>query len=313
MFGKGHREAVLSLYRTCLRNALRQDVETVHEVRTLFRKRKHVQSSLVLQKLLLQRNVKVKPVKATEITEVDEKPINIPTPLNFKRKKRNPFFKNFSDEEIEEFTNTKYIDTLPPLEKPTVDSRWYYSSKYQWQIKSKLNKSYMRNILPSLIQYAKQQYKLDKLSAKLAKPPTHKLRRINGTVNWLYVINTPWNRNLRFTDLSFIQKIRNRYDDLIIQQQLTTAYKDKYSDPDFANYEQHLHDQLQELQQESIDFCKRQGIIFNKIKPEFDKMHKHSQHNLKQLQHEIKVRGIGPYTDIVEPNLTLMCRKYGFR
>lgn len=318
MFGQQHRNIVLALYRNALRTALSQDSHTIHAVRQLFRKRRNVSNSLDVQKLLLQRQLPSKNNTVYNISEENAQNAEQPPPqptINFNKKRRNPFFANFSDDEIVEFASTKTYPQQPqPLANPVVDARWYYNSKLDWNIKSKLNKSYTRNILPSIIQHSKQQYKLNKLANKL-KQPTHKLRKINGTMIWMYVINTPWNTNLRFTNLKFIHSIRSQYDNIVLLKQLTANHKTKFNDPDFLDFDQYLKQEMDSILQKSIRFNKLQGLMYSKIKPQFDKLHKQSQLNLKLLENEIKITQTGPFTDILNNNnnnLTLMCRKYGF-
>jgi hypothetical protein len=260
--------------------------------------------------------------------------------------RKNPAYSNLSNEEIAEFRNTRHFslpkDTECILPNIKIHARWYFQSHDYPLLKSemRLGKQYMKYILPSLITHGKQRYALDKLETKLSNPPSHKLRRISGTGNWLYLINTPWNRDLRTEDFRFIGDTRKAYDELVLKLQSCEAYRRRYENlaHEEARWEQLIsggkgkkniiaedwlwacetaeklfHSEKMEIESSVVQFNKRQGVIYSKIKPEFDAMHQHAVENMKLMQQDIKTLQLGPYTDISDGGLGSLFKKYGFR
>lgn len=256
--------------------------------------------------------------------------------------RKNPFYSALSDDEILEFRQTKEIE-LPESTKfllPNIHihSQWFFNVKQYPPIKFKIDKRYLRTILPSMIAYEKQKYYFDKLSNKLNNPPSHKLRRISGTGHWIYIINTPWNRDLRTENFKFIGDIRRKYDDLIVEiQECEKFYKNNEKlfmeeekwekligtsnasdnsenwDWLFKEAENYYKKKKYNIESEVAYFCKRQGLIYEKIKPLFDEMHNHSKSNLEILKLELTNIENGPFTDIIDGGLGSKLKKYGFR
>lgn len=283
-------------------------------------------------------------VKQKAVIEKTESP-NIndqPTPILSRKTRKDPAYANLTDEEIIEFRNTRHLslpqDTECVMRNIKVHAKWYFQSHGYPLLKTttKLGKRYMKYILPSIITHARQKYALDKLQAKLLNPPSHKLRRVTGTGNWIYLINTPWNKDLRTEDLRFIGDVRKLHDELIIDLQSCKAYRNKYenlahqeslwektclndkSTTDDWLWASNIADslfqkQMANLESSVIEFNKRQGVIYSKIKPEFDRMHQHAVDNMKLLQKDISALQMGAYTDISDGGLGSLFRKYGFR
>lgn len=294
------------------------------------------------KRITYETNVVNEPVK--EINEnVNETIISI-------KSSKNPMYKSagMTDDEISEYKSTREI-TLPGFTKKfqsnsQVNIRWYYKTK-GIQIKGKLDDKYLRNVLPSLISFEKQKYELDKILKKLSNDKSSsKIRRISGTKNWIYLINTPWNKDLRTCDHSWIKKIREHYDSLILKTQEYEKCKNQmmkwsieedkwekilqqnYNDGSLKKYNNHNEwlwsfetcDNLLQLEADKIEnevilFNKKQGIIFDKIKPLFDQMDKNSKKNASILINYLKESQSGPYTDTIDGGLGKIMQEHGFK
>ncbi|GAV28046.1 hypothetical protein PMKS-001514 [Pichia membranifaciens] len=269
-------------------------------------------------------------------------PAATPSPVP-KKHRKNPDYLMLSEDEVAEFRQTKEL----PLPESTqlllpsihIHARWYFNTNDYPALKSKLDKRYMRTVFPSLIAHEKQIYYMKRLVSKLMRPPSHKMKRISGTGHWIYVINTPWNRDLRTQNFRFLGDTRKKYDELIIKIQECEHFRKRYehialqeakweklldkntatsaSIDDwtwlYTEAEAVLNAEKSHLENEVIQFCKRQGLIYEKIKPIFDEMHVHSKRNSELMQKEIEVMEMGPYTDVLDGGLGLLLKRYGFR
>lgn len=361
-----HTEVVCRLYRTLLRNTihlgkleLKDHVKLVSKIRQRFRTNASTYSPTVAQKLMKDA-VKLNDMIVDSYnsdTSVQAllswispanpaapraAPAATPPPVS-KKHRKNPDYSMLSEDEIAEFRQTKEL----PLPESTqlllpsihIHARWYFNTNEYPPLKSKLDKRYMRTVFPSLIAHGKQLYYMNRLVSKLMKPPSHKMKRISGTGHWIYVINTPWNRDLRTEDFRFLGSTRKKYDELIIKIQECEHFRKRYehvavqedkweklmgmnsatkaSTDDwtwlYTEAEAVLNAEKTQLEQEVIQFCKRQGIIYEKIKPIFDEMHIHSKTNSEIMQKEVEIKEMGPYTDVLDGGLGLLLKKYGFR
>ena len=230
--------------------------------------------------------------------------------------------KLLSDEENLEFQSTKsLLPNIKPVSK--VDALWYIRHKGYPEIKGKFNQNYLDNVLSSAINDEKCLYKLKRITSKLSNPPTHKLRRITGTSNWLYVIKTPWNRDLRTENFKMLGDLRKRYDEIMVQLQQCNSENDKNrydtNDDDskwlVETAQNQLKNEKNKIEQQVIQFCKRQGVIYDKIKPEFDKLHIQAKDNISLLHKELsnETTSPGTYTDVIDGGIKGLLTKYGFR
>lgn len=370
---KQHKNVVCGIYRSILRNSIHLDkldrndhLRLITKIRCMFRKNTNVVNSLVTQRLIrkaikinnliveayddqtkLEKFITKKSLQnwvtlkqsATNASENSDLP-----PISNKIRK-NPLYENLTDDEIREFRSTKEIDlpesTTTLIPNIHIHARWYFNKNKYPSLKTKLDKRYMRTIFPSLIAYEKQKYHLDNLTRKLESQPSHKLRRVSGAGRWIYLINTPWNRDLRTENFKFIGDTRREYDEIIIKLQECEKYRKEYENfaTDEAKWEisletedcidkrgtiedwkwlfkqaeLELENQRINVEKSITEFCKRQGLIYEQIKPLFDDTHEHSKLNLSILQLEIKKSQVGPYTDIIDGGLGNIFKKYGFR
>lgn len=277
-------------------------------------------------------------IQTSETIQTSE-PVQSSEPVISKKIRKNPNYKDLTDNEILEFRQTKDIE-LPEstkylLTNMNVHLKWIFDIKHYPSIKGKLDKRYMRTIFPSLVAYEKQKYYLNKLDNKLKNPPTHKLKRISGTGHWIYLINTPWNRDLKTENFKFLGECRRKYDDLIIKIQECENYriKNEFMFLEEGKWENLINNsnnstkewtqifdeadafyqnEKRKLEFQIREFCKRQGIIYEKIKPVFDEMHNHSKFNLNVMKLDLKNLQNGPFTDIVDGGLGSVFKKYGF-
>lgn len=357
---KSHRNIVYNVYRCMMRNAVHlTTIDTtlqsklIQKIRGRFRSNTSVPNSISIQKLLLAaKDVNDKIVDAYDETKKEpllsllspikplrqQQPVRPESRLISKRIRKNPLYSNLTDDEIREFRETRET-SIPEsakylLSNINIHADWYFKSNDFPKMKGKLDNRYLRNILASAIAYSKQSYYLNKLDKKLKGPPTHKLRRISGTGNYIYVIKTPWNRDLRTEDFKFIGDVRRRYDQLVINLQESESYRQKFefvakeetkweallgekTRDDwtwlFETSERELHREKQALEDSVLEFCKRQGLIYEKIKPVFDQMQSHSVSNIKILNQDIELNRMGPYTDVVDHGLGSALKKYGFK
>lgn len=360
-----HTSVVCGLYRTLLRNTihlgkldLENHVKLIHKIRKRFRTNASATNSLVVQKLM-EGAVQLNDVIVKSYGDKTDlqpllswiSPISPPvssqpattSSVAPKKSRKNPDYAMLSEEEIEEFRNTKELP-LPQSTKSLIPSihvhaRWYFNTRKYPPLKSRLDKRYMRTVFPSLIAHEKQMYYINRLLRKLERRPSHKLRRISGTGHWIYVINTPWNRDLRTENFKFLGEVRKKYDELVIELQESDTFRKQYEHIaiEEAKWECLLdkkpptkksiddwtwvHKEAQEvlnaekyqLESEVIKFCKRQALIYEKIKPIFDKMQIHSKTNSEIMEEEIEVLQMGPYTDVLDGGLGMLLKKYGFR
>lgn len=318
-----HSHVMLSLYRYALRRALTvdADVETLHRVRTLFRKRRNVTNALLLQQFVKEvlEWKSVKPVK-----KVKKEPL--PSPPSPSRPHPSPPLRlpkginSLTADELSEFHSTTTVP-VEPLNNARVHHRWLCSIN-DWTPKTRLHPSYAANILPTLVRHAKAVRSLNTLKTKLNRPQgsTHKLRRINGTSAWLYVVNTPWNTSLRTSssDLAQIFTLRKQYDTLICEEQLLRAHRTRYGDHHgeyFTEYEKHLQSQLRHVHAASIAFARAQGLLHAKTSRLFARDTQRCRNSLLSLTAALAREPsalAGEHLDILGGGLSATAAHYGF-
>lgn len=365
-----HRNLVLNLYRRIIQNALNLPMSNIenhqfllNKIRKKFRTNSNFTNSLQIQNCLrdgvsfnnrlvnaydniaLLDSLFLTPKKQLEEKTTEPNltlSSSTPTPPSISNKiRKNPDYSELTDDEILEFRSTREFD-LPDstkllLPNIKIHAEWYLNSESYPKIKDKLNKRYLHNILPSAIAHKKHLFYLNRLKKKLSSGPTHKLKRISGTGHWIYVINTPWNKNLRTENFKFIYDIRKKYDNYILKTQEFENYKSKHlklsdyeknweilinldntsNDSDYSwiyeTSEKSLKLEKYQIEKAVVDFCKRQGLIYKKIKPLFDEFHNTSTHNMELLNNHIENSQVGPFSDIVDNGLGNILKTYGFR
>jgi hypothetical protein len=354
-----HKNLVLNIYRSILRNALNLDnlitenhILLIQKIRSAFRVSCNSTNSIQIQNQLYKAiefndkllNAYEDPTVLSELFPTSKKIKETPTIDNSsheisKKIRKNPDYVNLTDDEIAEFRSTREFpipdSTKLIIPNIHIHANWYLKSRKYPNFKGKFDKRYLRTIFPSIIAHAKQKYYLNNLTKKLNNDPSHKLRRISGTGHYIYVINTPWNRDLRTEDFKFIGNIRKKYDELLIRLKECENYKSKFQalaleeanwerslgintkDSDwlwiFESAENVLQSEKYRIENDVINFCKRQGLIYKKIKPLFDEFHNNSAHNVNLLTQEIENSQYGAFTDVLDDGLGSLLKRYGFK
>lgn len=205
--------------------------------------------------------------------------------------------------------------------------------------KSKHDKKYVDDLLHSTIKYSQQESYLTKLEKKLSKEATTaRLHRINGTSKHLYMIKTPWNKDLKFQSGKWISQIRIKYDNCVTEMNQLTLHKSQFGkmcqdedlwdqkmnfrgDSDGATWlngietaERILKKDLHEINKQVDQFNNTQWLYMQKLGKEFDESHRKSKSNLQRLLKIKEELQIGAFTDIIpEMNLGKLLVEHQFR
>ena len=364
-----HRNVALRLYRTLLRTSLhleapgldkRARIKLLQEIRISFRKQKNLNSPSQCR-AFFERGCnwnetfcKWHQVSEQEVEE-DERY------FTFLRKVYPDLWeKKYSDKKL---ASLNAIDKLiledarnHKLEENIIQDRKYKRKVDSWikmyikrrQVagliprKSKLDQTYVENILRSKVLYDIQKKVLERVAEKLRKPSTAGLKTVSGTSNDIFVIMTPWNARLFTEKYNFIYNQRKKHDMNVLERSNLNHYKEKWLplyksemqweaqmngiknnhelerlssewNEIFTSWSKRISDTSKKIENDTKNYNRRQFCLFQKLKPRFDILYSASQYNMKRLQRVIKAKQIGPYTDIVGDNLGKLMKAHYFK
>lgn len=344
---EGHRRLVLDLYRTVIRNALHVPIPIKDKTQLVVKIRKRFRTqSLNSNGIQIKSNV----IDGNHLNDLivdcyKEKTLNIElgkfinpnfyysTPSTFKND-------NIKTEKRINKNNNNYKTQLTPnkIYLKTLELRPY---------KTKLDSKYVNEILPSIISFNQQMAYLKKLRVKLQKNSSGaKLRKINGTSNNIFIINTPWNGDLKTESGRWISQIRKEYDESITDFNLLNSQREKYQrwseweskwdslifkdefnkikgkkelDDNnwfwcFKESDSIIKKRIDKVNNKVNIFNIKQGIILKDLKPNFDLNHLKSRKNIERLFELIDELQIGAFSDIsLKLNLGKLIEEHQFR
>lgn len=366
---KQHGNVVLQLYRAILRTSLHLEapgfdkiakLKLLREIRIAFRKQKNMNSSFQ-SKTLLKRGYYWNETFCKWYQCTAQK---IETDKNYSTflKKVNPTLwkQKFSDKKLASLSDIDRLireDALNHvLDNDAIEDRKYKRKVDSWikmyikrrqaagliPSKSKLDSTYVNNILKSKVLFDMRRKVLVRVAEKLQKPSTAGLKTVSGTSNNIFVIMTPWNARLFTEKYNFIYKQRKRHDMNVLDQNSLKHYTEKWlplyeselqwearmagekKKHDFEELSSEWHevfnswnkrisDTSNKIEDDTKDYNRRQYCLFQKLKPKFDILYSASQFNMKRLERVIKAKQVGAYTDIVGDNLGELMKAHYFR
>ncbi|VEU21247.1 DEKNAAC102157 [Brettanomyces naardenensis] len=244
-----HRQTVLRVYRTIIKNALHLDLPSfddrsrarlIGQIRRSFRRQKDVNNSLVCQRLLLQavewNETLCRWYDADNVTE-DPKYKELLKKVNPKEVEQTPAVGRDELSELIQANKAENTPTATDLkrqrQKRQLDSwiKLYIRRRQEIGLipkKSKLDQRYIDEILKSKVLYDRREKVLQRVASKLRRPSTAGLKCANGTYNYIYVMFTPWNSRVVTEKGNFIYKQRKKHDKYLLDVLEFQDYKEKW-------------------------------------------------------------------------------------
>lgn len=358
---RSHNEVVWKLYRALLRNSLhipsdcldeKSKINLLRFIRTSFRKQKHINNALTCQGLLhkgINWNEFI-----CKIYVQNESTLKKNQKYSTLMKEVNP--KAWKAGQMNERVNNLDLNTLLGIEKKnsTIPEDEYMTKKGETRVaswtkqyiqrhqkvnliprKSELDPVYIDKVLKSKVLYDRRKKVLERIAAKLRRPSTAGLKKVNGTFHDIYIINTPWNSKLFTERKNFIYDQRKKYDEYLLEIQAFTDYKERWlklyleemiwearlgnTKPDeswldiFKCYKHYLDEKTKMIEEETINYNKRQYCYYQKLKPLFNGLNKAAKYNMHHLIKTINLKQVGPYTDVIGLNLGYLMKSHHFK
>lgn len=329
----GHRSLVLDLYRTLLRNAVYSPLlekdrwQLLTRIRTQFRtQRGQTNGEVIIANIRKGNRLNDLIVDSYTMGGTLSKGSDLGMFIN-------PNFYSTS------YTKREQPVVGTKMKPNTTPVKIYLKTQQLRPYKTSHDKKYTQEILPSVIKHQQQMAYLNKLRTKLEKDHSGaKLRKVNGTSINIYMVNTPWNGDLRTQSGKWLADVRREYDESITEFNQLQSQRDQYlqwaswetqweelvgtnGEPGGENWswaykqsEYLIKAKITNLNKRVNVFNMKQRAILQELTPEFDSNHVKSQGNIQRLFNVIDQLGVGPYTDISsQRNLGELMQSHQFR
>lgn len=326
---EGHRRVVLGLYRALIRNALhapipkKDQVQLVTGVRRRFRARSALTNGMVVQRAVIEAaELNDLVVRAYSEGLFRDLALLINKKWYSKRAIIDGDSKASGENAVHE-TTTRSRHFQPDREPVLTPAPIFLKTQALRPYKTPHDKRYIKEILSSVIAHGHYKRYLADLAHKLNKPRSSaKLRKVSGTSVPIFMVNAPWNRDIRTESGLWFRHVRQVYDGAITDWNTLQAQKAQYTkwaewenqwecewDPKakhrsteymwcFKESERVIRERINAMNVEVKQFNARQAVVFQKLKPLFEENHQKARANVSRLLKIAKQRGVGAYTDI---------------